>query len=213
VAVIFKKTFLHSYRIYSQYFFKKAGYKKAIIYGEFEIVQDVPSISRQRIKVRLEKLIRKAKKEIVIVSPYFLPGYLLRKLLANAARRGVKVTVIIPRHSDVRSVDLLSNKYHGYYYKNSINVMYYLPANLHAKVVMIDNQVFGLGSPNFDYRSFRYMHEIMLIGRHEGILEEVNQFILKTLEDSIPFDYEAWLRRPRIDKVLGWLLLPFRHLF
>ena len=101
----------------------------------------------------------------------------------------------------------------GYYYNNGIRVVFYTPNNLHAKLMLIDGETFGLGSPNFDYRSFRYQHEIMLFGKHKGIIEEVRMHISETLEHSLEFDHAAWLRRPKFEKLLGWLLLPFRHLF
>lgn len=213
ISEIFRKSFLDSYRIYNKYIYNKFSYKKTVVYREFELVQDNPSIYRQQIKKKLEKFIAQAKYEVVIETPYFLPGYKLRKILAQAAIRGVKVTVILPQHSDVRAVDLLRNKYMGFYYQNDIRMMFYTPGNLHAKVILIDNEIFGLGSPNVDYRSFRYMHEVMLFGKNSEVVREVRQHIDNTLQYSVLFDHKTWMRRPRIEKVLGWILLPFRHLF
>jgi cardiolipin synthase A/B len=213
ITEIFRKSFLESYKIYNKYIFNKLSFKKIIHYYEFEIVQDNPSIYRQQIKNKLERLIAKSKREVLIESPYFLPGFRLRKILAKAARKGVNVTIILPQHSDVRAVDLLRNKYMGFYYKNNIRIVFYTTNNLHAKLILIDGEVFGLGSPNFDYRSFRYQHEIMLFGKHKGIVDEVRNHIKETLENCLEFDHAAWMRRPRFEKLLGWILLPFRHLF
>jgi len=205
--------FLESFKIYKKYIFNKFTYKKSKFLDQFELVEDMPSIYRQRIKTKLERLIFKAKREIIIETPYFLPGYKMRKLLADAARRGVKVKIILPMHSDVRSIDLLSSKYLGFYYANNINLVFYTLSNLHAKLILIDGETFGLGSPNIDYRSFRYQHEVMLFGVHKGIVEDVRNHIDETLLNCIQFDHMSWMRRPRIEKVLGWLLLPFRHMF
>jgi cardiolipin synthase len=213
IAEVLKKSFLDSYKIYNKYYFKKFTFKKTIHYHEFEIVQDNPSIYHQQIKAHFEHLIKKAKREVLIETPYFLPGFRLRKRLALASRKGVRITIIIPQHSDVRAVDLLRNKYMGYYYKNNIRIVFYTPNNLHSKTILIDGEVFGVGSPNFDYRSFRYQHEIMLFGRHKGIIDQVRAHINETLDACIDFDHTAWMRRPRFEKLLGWLLLPFRHLF
>ncbi len=213
ITKIFKKTFLESSKIYNKYIFNKFSYKKTISLYDFEIVQDLPSIYRQQIKTKIEKLIRKAKKEIILETPYFLPGYRIRKLLAEASERGVKVTIIMPKHSDVRVVDLLRSKYLGFYYNNNIRMIFYTPNNLHAKLLLIDDQHFGLGSPNFDYRSFRYQHEIMLFGRHVGVMKHIRRHINETLTNCVEFDYMEWSRRPLFEKIFGWLLLPFRHLF
>ena len=213
ISEVLRKTFVDSYKIYRKYIFNKFAYKKTIVHGEFEVVQDLPSIYRQQIKNKYELLINKAKKDIIIESPYFLPGYMMRKALIAATARGVKVKVIMPWHSDVQAVDLLRGKYLMYYYKHKIEIVFYTPSNLHAKIMLIDNEVFAIGSPNFDYRSFRYQHEIMLLGRHKGIITQISHHIKETLSQSIPFDHISWMRRPLFEKFLGWALIPFRHLF
>ncbi len=213
IADVFRKSFLESFKTYNKYIFHKFSFKKTIHFHEFEIIQDIPSIYRQHIKTKLEKLVSKARREVLIESPYFLPGFKLRKNFALAAKRGVNVTIILPQHSDVRAVDLLRNKYMGYYFNNKIKILFYTPNNLHAKMILVDNEIFGLGSPNFDYRSFRYQHEIMLFGKHKGIVDELRNHLNETLRNCLEFDHTAWLRRPRFEKMLGWMLLPFRHLF
>jgi cardiolipin synthase len=213
ITLMFKRSFLDSYKIYKKYIFNKFAYKKSKFLEQFELVEDMPSIYRQRIKTKLERLFIKAKNEIIIETPYFLPGYKMRRCLIDAARRGVSVKIILPRHSDVRSIDLLSSKYYGFYHSNNISLIFYSLNNLHAKVLLIDGETFGIGSPNIDYRSFRYQHEVMLFGAHKGIVADVRQHIDETMQNCLEFDHVSWMRRPRIEKVLGWMLLPFRHMF
>ncbi len=213
ITLMFKRSFLESFRIYRKYIFNKFTFKKSKFIDQFELVEDMPSIYRQRLKTKLERLINKAKKEIIIETPYFLPGHKMRKCLADAAQRGVKVKILLPRHSDVRAIDLLSSKYYGYYYSNNISLSFYTLNNLHAKLLLIDNEIFGIGSPNIDYRSFRYQHEVMLFGTHKGIAEEVKRHVEETMLNCLEFDHVSWMRRPKIEKALGWFLLPFRHMF
>lgn len=213
ITLMFKRSFLESYKIFNKYIFNKFNFKKSKFLDQFELVEDSPSIYRQRLKTKLEKLISKAKREIIIETPYFLPGYKMRKALVEAARRGVNVKIILPRHSDVRAIDLLSSKYYGFYFSNRVSLIFYTINNLHAKVILIDGETFGIGSPNFDYRSFRYQHEVMLFGTHHGIVDEIKSHVHETMVNCLPFDHVSWLRRPRIEKVLGWILLPFRHMF
>ena len=213
ITLMFKRSFLESNKIYRKYIFNKFTFKKSKFSDQFELVEDMPSIYRQRIKTKLERLISKAKREIIIETPYFLPGHKMRKCLADAARRGVSVRIILPRHSDVRSIDLLSSKYYGFYHSNQISLVFYTLNNLHAKLLLIDGETFGIGSPNFDYRSFRYQHEVMLFGNHKGIVDEIGRHVDETMLNCLDFDHLSWLRRPKIEKVLGWLLLPFRHMF
>lgn len=213
LALLFKKTFNDSLKLYDKYIFNKFSYKKTIYYNGFEIVQDLPSIYRQQIKKRYEKLIAKAKSEIIIETPYFIPGFKLRRLLAQAANRGVNVKIIMPLHSDVKIVDLLRDKYLKFFYKNGLEMFFFTASNLHAKCLLIDKEIFAVGSANFDYRSFRYQHEIILLGRQQGVVELVDRHLQESLKGCIPFNYTSYLRRPKIERIFGWLLLPFRHLF
>lgn len=213
IALLFKKTFMDSSKLYDKYIFNKFSYKKTIFYNGFEIIQDLPSIYRQQIKKRYQKLITNATKEIIIETPYFLPGFKLRRHLAQAANRGVKVIVIMPRHSDVKIVDLLRDKYLKFFYKNGLDMHFYTASNLHAKCMLVDKEIFAVGSANFDYRSFRYQHEIMLVGRQPDIVEMFDKHLQESLKGCQPFNYVSYLRRPLIERIFGWMLLPFRHLF
>jgi phosphatidylserine/phosphatidylglycerophosphate/cardiolipin synthase-like enzyme len=78
--------------------------------------------------------------------------------------------------------------------------------------MMVDGKTFVIGSPNFDYRSFRYQHEIALLGTEKAILNQLNEHIRRCLSSSVPFDYDEWLRRPFIQRFFEWIYLPFRHL-
>lgn len=212
IATKFKKVFYQDFKIYNKYIRYRSLYTRVIRFNDFEILRDVPSISRQKIKKRYEHLFKNAKSEIIIESPYFLPGFFLRKEMMDAANRGVEVKVIIPRHSDVRLVNILHGRYLDMLYNNNIKFLYFARHNLHAKIVVVDNETFCIGSPNFDYRSFRYMHEIVLTGKNKNVFDQIRRHVDKTLAMCEPFDYEAWRRRPTIQKFAEWLILPFRHL-
>lgn len=158
-------------------------------------------------------MINHAERTIRIETPYFLPGYFLRRALIRACKRGVEVTVVVPIHSDVMLIDILRNRYVGPLHREGLNFRYYLPGNLHSKAMLVDDELFAIGSPNFDYRSFRYMHEIVLVGREEMIISQLKEHIQETLNNSEPFNFEQWINRGRLQMFIEWLLLPFRHFF
>lgn len=212
IALAFKKVFKQDFKTYNTYVFAKNNYLRIIHHQKFEIIRDMPSITKQRIMRRYIALIKKAEKSVTVVTPYFLPGYLLRKALMDAAERGVDVKIIIPRRSDVGLVDVLRNKYMGQLHESGIKLLLFVPHNLHAKMLLIDNSLFSIGSSNFDYRSFRYMYEIVLLGDNASIIQQFRRFIEATLESTELFDYEQWKRRPLISRFFEWLLIPARHL-
>ena len=212
IAESFKKAFLQHFEIYNKYVPDKRLIIRKISHGSFEILRDVPSLTKQRIRRKYIDLIKTANNEIVIETPYFLPSFYIRKALSDAAKRGVKVTVIFPKHSDVGLVDVLRTRYLGPLSKNGISLWLYSPHNLHAKVLLVDNEVFSIGSPNFDYRSFRFQHEIVLVGQEPGVVQQLKSHIEETLSESVEFKYEIWERRSALHKFFEWLILPFRHL-
>jgi len=212
ICLIFKKLFQQDYKIYNKYFFSKAYYTLPKNKEGFEIIRDVPMISKQKVKNKFIRLIQKANKSVWIETPYFLPGFMLRKAMMDAAQRGVEVVVIMPRKSDVNLVDILRNKYLGPLSKKGVRFLFYEPNNLHAKVMLVDQRFFGIGSSNFDYRSFRYMFEIMLFGTKTEIARQIDAHIRETMQATAPFVYERWKSRPPIEKFFERLLLPFRHL-
>ena len=212
ITKVFKKLFIQDFKIYNRYIFSRAHYTRHIRHGEFEIVRDVPIITKKKINKKFIRLIHSAKESVIIETPYFLPGFMLRKAMMEAADRGVAIQVIIPKKSDVRLVDILRNKYLGVLSKRGIEFLFYEPNNLHAKLILADNHNFGIGSSNFDYRSFRYMFEIFLFGSNPEIVKELQNHNLKTVEATIPFNYDEWKNRPPIEKFFERLLLPFRHL-
>lgn len=212
LTVDLARLFMHDFRIYNKYSFNKARNIRTLKSAGFEIVRDAPSVAVKKINQRFIRLIKGADKTVHIETPYFLPGYLLRKALVDAARRGVEVSVIVPKQSDVNLVDILRNKYLGPLCKSGVKFQFYKTNNLHAKLLLVDDLRFAIGSSNFDYRSFRYMYEIILVGEEPSIARQIKSHTRKTLSDSQPFDMEKWRDRPMINKLFEWILLPFRHL-
>ena len=214
IGPTFRTVFEQNFEAFNPYYIAdKLSYSRNMKFGEYEIVRDVPSIPLQRLKKKYTQMIRGAQGSVVIETPYFLPGFLLRKALIDATRRGVDVKVIMPKHSDMRMVYILRNKYFGMMHKSGVKLLFYTPHNLHAKLLIIDRKIFSVSSANFDYRSFRYQYEIALIGTEPELLRQLDAHVRETLKNSEPFDYPRWMNRPKIEKIFEYILLPFRHLF
>ena len=213
MAAMFKKVFRQNFEAFNPYIItNKITYTKTIRFGDWELVRDVPSFPLQHLKKRYIQLIKNARKQVIIETPYFLPGFLLRKAVMDASKRGVDVKIILPKHSDVRMIDILRNRYLGMLYKNNVNLLFYSPHNLHAKLIMIDNRIFSISSANFDYRSFRYQYEIALIGTDPEVLLQLKDHVNETIRNSEDFNYEIWIKRPLIEKIFEAIIVPFRHL-
>ncbi|MBQ9253387.1 MAG: phosphatidylserine/phosphatidylglycerophosphate/cardiolipin synthase family protein [Bacteroidales bacterium] len=209
---VFRRSFRDSYRNYNKYDIPFVASYKTYHFGKWSFIQDYPDTYRQRVKSKYEKMIQEAKEEVIVETPYFLPGHQLRKELVDAAKRGVNVKVLIPYNSDVRVVDIIRRHYLGKLYEEGVKFNFYLAGNLHAKSLMIDGKVFSISSSNFDYRSFRYQYEIALIGEENDIISQLTEHHNHTMKLSKDFDYDNWKKRPGIDKIIEYILLPFRYL-
>jgi cardiolipin synthase A/B len=209
---LFKNSFNESFRSYNKYSLSKHSYKRNQYYNSWIFLQDVPNPYRQTIKKKYEQMIDKAEKEIIIESPYFLPGHKLRKKLCEAVQRSVNVIIIMPYHSDVHLVDIIRRKYLGELYEGGVTLKFYDKGNLHAKCLTIDNEIFSISSANFDYRSFRYQYEIALIGDEKSVLKSLINHIDTTLYNCKEFNYDNWKNRSRVEKFAEWILLPIRYL-
>lgn len=213
LAKIFTTTFFLMFNAHSSKNVDKSELTKTEPFGKkMAILKDVPSMRFKTILQKYISLINEAEETIFIETPYFLPSYTLRKTLIAAAKRGVEVVCILPQKSDVSMVDILRNRYIGPLHKAGIKIFFYTPNNLHAKILLIDQKTFSIGSPNFDYRSFRFQYEIILCGQEPKISTQIEQHIKNTIVDSQPFNYQTWKDRNAIERFFEWLIIPLRHL-
>jgi cardiolipin synthase len=119
---------------------------------------------RRKIQVTntYHKLIKSAKKDIIILSSYFLPGMTIRKLLVRAIARGVRVRVISAGHSDVAVAKDAERWLYDWILRNNIELYEYQPRVLHGKLSICDHQWFTLGSYNINDISARASIELNL---------------------------------------------------
>src|SRR3989344_167417 len=183
---------------------------RTIFHKGFQIIQDVPSDDHQLTRFKYISLIKSAKKEIYIETPYFVPSGRIRKALYEAVERGVKVRLVLPYFSDVRLIDLVRNRYLSKFFHKGIEIHYYKKTSMHSKLLIIDRSFFLLGSSNVDYRSFIHQHEINLIGTDPAIISLLKNYSKETLSGCAPFDYNEWENRSSIGKIAEKILFLVR---
>jgi len=215
MSKVLKKIFNDNFKIHNKNIslsVLEKSFRRTIKYNNFFFIREVPSVFRQRIKKNYVRLIQNAKRRVIIETPYFLPGHRIYNEMVQAMRRGVEVNLIVPKSSDMKIVDYIRSLFLGELHKKGIRIHFYKQSNLHAKLLLIDNEWFAIGSSNMDHRSFKYMFEIAAIGNETAVCELINQHILQTLSLSEPFDETEWRSTPVFKRIIAILLLPFSHL-
>jgi cardiolipin synthase len=89
-----------------------------------------------------------AEESITIMCSYFLPGRVLRKRLGMAAKRGVKVKLILAGPSDVMLAKYAERYLYRWMMRNKIDIYEYQPSVLHAKMMVVDDRWVTIGSFN-----------------------------------------------------------------
>lgn len=122
-----------------------------------------PRQGENDIKLMYLLAIASAQKNLRIENAYFLPDDLTRKELAAAARRGVKVEVVMPGpHIDQKLVRAASRRHWPELIKAGIKLYEYQPTMVHVKLMIVDDTFVSVGSGNFDDRSVRLNDEANL---------------------------------------------------
>jgi len=116
---------------------------------------------RRIIYKALLQRVKQSKNRIWIANAYFFPNPFFLFKLAQAAKRGVDVRIVLPGDTDVIGIELLTRSCFAILFEANITVMKYSDGILHSKILIIDDW-FCVGSSNLNNRSFKRDLEVDL---------------------------------------------------
>lgn len=161
-----------------------------------QLITSGPTDSHGNIVLAFLRTISSAKKCIYIQTPYFLPtDSLLQALEASSAAR-VDVRIMIPHHPDSILLSYASFSYITRCLKSGIKVYLYEPGMLHAKAIIIDDEITSAGSCNFDFRSFENNFEANLFIYDKALNRGMKDIFFTDLEHCKKLTYSIWHKRP-----------------
>jgi cardiolipin synthase len=143
-----------------------------------------------------------ARQRIWIQTPYFVPDEGILAALRNAALRGIDVRLMVPESSDLRIVSYAGFSYFNDLLSVGVRIFLYLPTNLHSKVLIIDDDVASIGSPNVDIRSFFLNFELGLFLYDPGCVVKLARIFLEDQSRSRELDPAEFGRRSRARRLL-----------
>jgi cardiolipin synthase len=146
--------------------------------------------------IAFDDVIGQSRQRLWIVSPYFVPDTSMETALYAAAMRGVDVRILIPEKPDHLIVWLASIAHALRMITHGIAVYRYPEGFLHQKVILVDDRIAGVGTVNFDNRSFRINFEITMWFTHERMVDDVEKMLHKDFSDAVKVDPQKPGARP-----------------
>ena len=142
------------------------------------------------------EMFRNARSHITICCSYFLPGQIIRRLLAQASKRGVKIRIIIAGPSDVMVAKNAERWMYDWLLRNNIELYEYQASVLHAKVAVCDGEWATVGSYNINKISAYASIELNLDVRGSEFSTELeNQLSSIITRDCVKITKETHLQK------------------
>jgi cardiolipin synthase A/B len=152
-----------------------------------------------------------ARQSIYITNPYFLPDDRMTRALTEAAKRGVRVVLLLPGAIDNRIVRHASRAGFGELFESGIEIYEYQAGLLHAKTMVIDSGWATIGSTNLDTRSFALNEEVNLVVYSHDVAVRLEKVFADDLVYARRIDPQTWRERGAVDRLLEVLSLPVRR--
>ena len=152
-----------------------------------QAVPSGPDMAADTIREVLLSAIAQAQRQILIVTPYFIPDEPVLEAVLLACKRGVAVRLLTPRVTDHLIFDLGRAPYMRELYEAGADICLYTPTMLHAKAVIVDEALAVIGSANLDYRSLLINYELVSLLYTPEAVTHLRQQLETLLPDTESF--------------------------
>lgn len=167
-----------------------------------QVVASGPDSETPSILFSVLKAINLAKKEILITTPYFIPGESLMNALITASLSGLSVKILVPGVSDSHLVNFAASSYYAELMAAGVEIYRYRKGFLHSKTMVTDTEIAIVGTANMDLRSFDLNFEVNAIVYNADIALELRNVFYADLKDSERIDASKWRKRSRGIKMI-----------
>jgi cardiolipin synthase len=166
---------------------------------------------RSDIERTYRKAIGTAHHEVVVASAYFFPGSRLRRALVMAAKRGVRVRLLLQGQYEYLLPYRASRHLYGQLMSAGIEIYEYHASYLHAKVAVIDGHWATVGSSNLDPLSLLLAREANVVVRDTAFARDLKAHLDAAIHSGSrrvePQEYlnRSWTQRG-LDAFASWVL-------
>ncbi len=167
-----------------------------------QIAASGPDSETPAILFSILQAISLATEEILITSPYFIPGESLVDALVIASLSGIAVKLLVPGISDSILVNYAARSYYGDLLKVGVQIYQYTKGFVHAKTLVADSKIAIVGTANMDFRSFDLNFEVNAIVYDVEIANELRNVFYDDLKNAEMLDAAAWDSRSKFKQLL-----------
>ncbi|GJM27929.1 MAG: cardiolipin synthase 2 [Cyclobacteriaceae bacterium] len=172
-----------------------------------QIVAGGPDSVLPTVLYSILQLIYISKREILITTPYFIPGDSCIDALCVSALSGLSVKLLVPEKGDSNIVAAASRSYYAKLLNAGVEIYHYQKGFIHSKTIVTDSQTTMIGTANMDNRSFELNFEVNAIIYNDKIAKDMRSIFFDDLKNAVKVDKQAWLSRSRYrqlpEKVAG----------
>lgn len=163
-------------------------------------------------RFRIERAYRhafgEARHGIILANAYFLPGRKIRKSLIHAAKRGVRVRLLLQGRYEYFMQYHAARALYGSLLASGVEIYEYQSSFLHAKVAVVDDLWATVGSSNIDPLSLLLAREANVVVADTGFAQGLRQQLEQAItEHACRLDFEHYVKRPLKQKLLDYAAL------
>ncbi|QCJ42779.1 cardiolipin synthase [Bacillus sp. S3] len=166
-----------------------------------QIIASGPNSETEHIKNAYIKLIMSAKRTVYIQTPYFVPDASFMDACKIALLSGVDVSIMIPSKGDSPIVYWATLSYAGELIDYGAKIYLYEKGFIHAKTIVVDQEVASVGTANIDTRSFRLNFEVNAVLFDEKAAKKLHTLFQQDCQDSSELTITRYTERPLINKL------------
>ncbi len=157
--------------------------------------------------------INAAKSEIIIANAYFVPGRRFRQALLSAARRGVKIELLLQGRMEYFLM-FATHAFYSLFLKNGVQIYEYRKSFMHCKVAVIDGYWATVGSSNIDPFSMLLAREANIVVQDKAFASELRTEICNSIrEGAHQVSAKEWLQGHLFKRALSWLVFGIVRVF
>ena len=159
--------------------------------------------NRSRIERAYRRAIARARHDVVIANAYFLPGGKMRRALMHAARRGVRVRLLLQGRYEYFMQFHASKPVYGALLAAGVEIYEYHAGFLHSKVAVVDGHWATVGSSNLDPLSLLLAREADILVDDPGFSSMLQKRLGEVINDQgRRLDTTVYQNRPFVQRIL-----------